>query len=201
VYAVVHSASYPSGKANRVAAYQWWCCGLSTAEQKKRCLWTDTSFQIRYINFKINFFRPQLFLTLVFVNFWRMTFFSEGCSKLHKKLTSLSLMPSVQHAFKVAVGSKRTPAVVTGLTTLHILLDSAQLLTFHSFPFVNKQQKKHWTFRAFIFSHEWHLTSSDLILRQFEERSSTEYGRSVRPVLPLVVTIGLREVTLFSKQY
>jgi len=53
--AVVHSASYAPGKANRVAAYQWKCCGVNTAEQKKFCLHTGSSFPIRYINFKINF--------------------------------------------------------------------------------------------------------------------------------------------------
>jgi len=53
----VHSASYPPGKANRVAAYQWWCCGVNTAEQKKLCLYTASSFPIRYIHFKINFFK------------------------------------------------------------------------------------------------------------------------------------------------
>jgi len=53
--AVVHSASYPPVKANRVAAYQWQCCGVNTAEQKKLCLYTGGSFPIRYINFKINF--------------------------------------------------------------------------------------------------------------------------------------------------
>jgi len=40
---------------NRVAAYQWLCCGVNTAEQKKLCLYTGSSFPIRYINFKINF--------------------------------------------------------------------------------------------------------------------------------------------------
>jgi len=30
-------------------------CGVNTAEQKKLCLYTVSSFPIRYINFKINF--------------------------------------------------------------------------------------------------------------------------------------------------
>jgi len=51
---VVYSASYPPGRANRVAAYQWYCCGVNTAEQKKLCLYTGSSFPICYINFKIN---------------------------------------------------------------------------------------------------------------------------------------------------
>jgi len=35
---LVHSASYLSRKANRVATYQRYCCRVNTAEQKKLCL-------------------------------------------------------------------------------------------------------------------------------------------------------------------
>jgi len=54
--AVVHSsASYPSGKANRVAAYQWQWCGVNTAEQKELCQYPGSSLPIRFINYKINY--------------------------------------------------------------------------------------------------------------------------------------------------
>jgi len=36
--------SCPGHRANRVAAYQWSCCGVNTAEQKKLCLNTGSSF-------------------------------------------------------------------------------------------------------------------------------------------------------------
>jgi len=38
-----------------VTAYQWKCCGVNTAEQKKLSLFTGSSFPIHYVNFKINF--------------------------------------------------------------------------------------------------------------------------------------------------
>jgi len=48
--AVVHSASYSQRKANRLAAYQWLCCGVNTGEQKSFA-YTGSSFPIRYVNY------------------------------------------------------------------------------------------------------------------------------------------------------
>jgi len=44
--AVVHSASYPPGTANRVAAYQWVCWGL-TQRSRQSFAYTGSSFPIR----------------------------------------------------------------------------------------------------------------------------------------------------------
>jgi len=51
--AVVHLASYPPGKANRVAAYQWYCSGVNTEEK--------TSFAyIHVVAFRSAIYIPKL---------------------------------------------------------------------------------------------------------------------------------------------
>jgi len=59
---VVHSASYPPGKANRAAAYQWQFCGLTQRSRKSFAyIHYNSSFLIRYINYKIDFdFKERL---------------------------------------------------------------------------------------------------------------------------------------------
>jgi len=51
------SYSYPPGKANRVAARTSGSAAELTQRTRKSFAYTGSSFPIRYINFKINFFK------------------------------------------------------------------------------------------------------------------------------------------------